>query len=51
MILHTRILNDYLGSSYSLEEVADMDPLLFEVLVAVKQGMNPKVVERETVDK
>ena len=46
-ILHTRMLNDYTGASYSLEEVAGMDPLLFEVLVAVKQGMNPKATEEK----
>lgn len=39
------MLNDYCRTHYSLEEVAEMDDLLFEVLASVRQGLEP--VKRE----
>lgn len=41
VMLKTRTLNQWLGTSYSLEEVAGMDDLLFDVLGAVRQALNP----------
>lgn len=41
MMLRTRMLNDLLGSHYSVEEVQEMDPLVFEVMGALRVGLNP----------
>ena len=41
VMLKTRLLNDWLGTSYSLDDVADMDELTFEVLMSLKRGLNP----------
>jgi hypothetical protein len=38
-MLATRELNQWLGTSYTLEEVARMDPLLFDIYAAVRQGI------------
>ena len=35
------MINTWLGTRYSLEEVAEMDDLLFEMLGAVRRGMEP----------
>jgi len=35
------MINTWLGTQYSLEEVAEMDDLLFEMLGAVRRGMEP----------
>ena len=35
VMLKTRLLNDWLGTSYSLDDVADMDELTFEVLMSI----------------
>ena len=40
-MLRARMLNEYCRTHYSLEEVAEMDDLLFEVLGAVRRGMEP----------
>lgn len=41
VMLRAKVLNDYLGTSYTLAEVAEMDGLLFDILGALKQGLNP----------
>ena len=40
-MLRARMLNDWCGTSYSLEEVAEMDDLLFDVLGALRRGLEP----------
>jgi hypothetical protein len=40
-MLNTRSLNTWLGTTYTLEEVAEMDPLIFVMLNAIRQGMDP----------
>lgn len=47
MMLQTRIINDYLGTAYRVEDVAEMDPLAFVILSAVKQGMAPTPGKKE----
>ena len=41
-MLHTKAVNDWLGTSYTIEEVATWDWLVMDILLAVQQGMNPK---------
>ena len=46
-MLNARRLNDWLGTAYSLEDVEDMDPLIFTVLDALSQGIEtPKKGKR-----
>jgi hypothetical protein len=40
-MVNTRTLNTWLGTSYTLEEVAAMDWLTFDILAAVARGMHP----------
>lgn len=40
-MVHTKLLNDWLGTRYTLEEVAEMDPMMFEILAALRVGLNP----------
>ena len=42
VMLHTRMLNEWLHTHYSLEEVAGMPEMLFMILSSLRQGMNPK---------
>lgn len=39
-MLRTRALNDLLKTSYSIEEVLEMDPLTFEVVAALRAGLD-----------
>lgn len=41
VLLETRMLNQWLGSSYSLEQVAEMDPLIMVLMNALNQGLTP----------
>lgn len=41
VMLQTRLLNNWLGTSYTLDQVAEMEPLLFDILVALNQGLFP----------
>ena len=41
VMLKAHHLNSYLGTNYSLDEEADMDELMFEVMFALRRGMNP----------
>ena len=45
VMLNTRALNAWLGTSYTLEQVAEMDPMVFEIMASLAQGMNPKKVD------
>ncbi len=49
LMLQTRMLNDYLGSSYRIEDVEVMDPLLFVILQAQRQGLEPTPGQKEEV--
>ena len=40
-MLNTKLLNSFTGSAYTVEEVAEMDLLLFEMIAAYQRGMNP----------
>ena len=40
-MLRTRAINDLLGTRYSVEEVQEMDPLVFQVIAALKAGLHP----------
>ena len=40
-MLQTRSLNRWLGTNYTLDEVAEMDPLAFEILAALNRGLFP----------
>ena len=40
-MLNTRLLNKWLGTTYTLEEVAEMDPLTFEVRAALAVALDP----------
>jgi len=46
-MLNTRALNKWLGTHYSLDEVAEMDPLLFVLLAAIQRGEAPPKVKHE----
>jgi hypothetical protein len=41
IMLRTRVVNRWLGTTYSLEDVAEMDPLLFELMAALQVGLAP----------
>ena len=41
IMLKTRMVNDFLGTRYSLEEVSEMDDLLFDMLGAIRQALFP----------
>jgi len=40
-MLNARVLNQWCGTSYRLEEVAKMPALLFEILQSLQQGLEP----------
>jgi len=40
-MLKTRTLNQWLHTSYTLDEVAEMDPLVMEILQALHRGLFP----------
>ena len=50
-MLNTRLINDWLGTSYSIEEVAEMDSLLIDILGALRQGLNPTKGKVERAEK
>ena len=37
----TRLVNQWLGTAYSIEEITEMDPLVFTVMGMVAKGMDP----------
>ena len=41
VMLKTRVLNDFLGTRYTLDEVSEMDPLIFDLLGAIRRGLFP----------
>jgi len=41
-MLKTRLINGWLGTHYTLEEVAGMDDLVFEVMTALREGITPR---------
>lgn len=40
-MFRTKAINAYLGTAYSLEEVAEMDPLVFTIMAALQRGLDP----------
>ena len=40
-MMHTRNLNLWLGTGYTMEEVAGMDSLVFDLLFTLQQAFNP----------
>ena len=42
VLMATRSINQWLGTSYTIAEVAEEDALLLDVLAALAQGMNPR---------
>lgn len=42
VMMNTRMLNQWLGTHYTLDEVAGMDGLLFELLHALREGLRSK---------
>jgi len=45
-MLRARGLNRWLGTHYTLDEVAEMDPLVFDVLAALNRGLFPPEPKR-----
>lgn len=43
-MLYTRMLNDWTGAGYTMDEVSEMDPILFDILTAEKQALYPPKV-------
>lgn len=41
-MLNAKVVNDYLGTSYGLEWAMEQDLLLFDILLALKRGLNPE---------
>lgn len=41
-MLQTKGLNAYLGTAYTLEEVAALDAVVFDVAEALAQGLSPR---------
>ena len=39
VVLATKLINDFTGASYTCKEVAEMDPLLFEIVSALREGL------------
>ena len=44
-MLKTRMWNEFMGTHETPEQVAERDPLLFELLVGLKRGMAPAEVK------
>jgi len=40
-MLQAKSLNSWLGSTYSMEDVAEMDDLLFDILNTMRTALNP----------
>lgn len=41
IMLETRLLNGFLGTSYTLDEVAEMDSLIVALVGALQDGIYP----------
>lgn len=39
LLLATRLINRFTGASYACEEVATMDPLIFDYIEALEAGL------------
>ena len=46
-MLKTRALNDWLGTTYTLDEVAEMDWLWFDIMGTIKEAANPPRKDEE----
>ena len=45
VMMNTRALNDWLGTVYTLDEVAEMEWLTFDIMAAIKRAADPPKVE------
>jgi len=41
-MLHTRMINDWLGTNYTLEEVAEMPGTVADLIIGLRGGLDPK---------
>lgn len=41
-MLHTRIINQWLGTSYTMDEVAEMPDTLLDLIAGLQGGLNPR---------
>ncbi len=41
IMLYTKRLNEWAHAAYTFEEVAEMNPLIFEMLGAIQRGLAP----------
>jgi hypothetical protein len=46
-ILACRMLNQWLGTTYTLDEVAEMDPLLMDMISVIGQGIKPRLPPKD----
>ncbi len=47
IMLRTRMWNEFHHTNETPEQVAERDPLFFELLVGLKRGMAPEVIKHE----
>ena len=47
VMLRTRVLNEWLGTNYTLDEVSEMDWLVFDMMGAIKQALDPTPVDED----
>jgi hypothetical protein len=47
VLLQTRLLNRWLHTNYTLEEVAAMDPMVFDIMNALHRGLFPPEPEKK----
>ena len=41
------MLNQWLGTAYTLDEVAEMDPLLMDMISVIGQGVKPRLPPKD----
>ncbi len=41
VMLNTRLLNEWAHTSYSFEQVAEMSPMMFDILASLQRGLRP----------
>lgn len=46
-LMKTRALNDFLGTGYTLDEISEMDPMVFDLMGAIKRGLFPPKDKKE----
>lgn len=46
LMLRAKNLNEWIGTRYSLEDVAEMDQLLFDIVNTMRRALNPPKEEK-----